>query len=363
MPQAVGHQRTKRQAPIILGGLALLLALVVIAGIGSEAIARRRVAREFPAAGRLVDIGGRSIQLDCRGSGAPTVVLEGGLDILGALTWASVHDSLAASTRVCAYSRAGILWSDRSGRPSSVAAVVADLRLTLEKAGERAPFVLVAHSIGGLHATAFTERYARDVAGLVFVDASHPDQVVRLEAATGVAMLPSSTVASVGALLARTGILRLLPASADPGAAPAFVRSIADAHLPNSIAALASELRGLTSTFDDTRAFRAFGDLPLVVLTAGAPTPSEVLTMMGMTAEQGERMRAEWIAMQQERSQWSSRGRHVLVPDASHYVQFDRPDAVVQAVREVVGQARAWQEGSSTRVARGPADPVRQRTH
>lgn len=320
-------------------GLIGLVALALLVGAGSEAVIRRRVSTEFPVIGRLIDIGGRSIQLDCRGTGSPTVVLEAGLDMLGSLSWASVHDALAATTRVCAYSRAGVLWSDPSDQHFSVAAIVSDLHLTLESAGERAPFVLVAHSIGGLYATEFTRRFGADVAGLVLVDASHPDQVARLEAVTDVGMLPAIGTVSVGARIARTGMLRLLPPSVDPRTAPALVRTIADKYLPVSLTAFASELRGLQTTFSEARVFRALGDIPLVVLTAGAPTPRETLQLMEMTADQGERMRLEWIAMQEDRVMWSSSGRHVLLEDATHYVQFDRPDAVVRAVREVVVQA------------------------
>lgn len=328
----------------VLVGIAAFLALALMVGSGSEAIIRRRVSREFPVVGRLVDVGGRRIQLDCRGTGSPTVVLESGLDLLGSLSWATVHDSLAATTRVCAYSRAGILWSDPSDRPFSVDAVASDLQRTLERAEERAPFVLVAHSIGGLYATEFTRRSGADVVGLILVDASHPDQVDRLEAATGVGMLPSSRPVSVAATLAGTGILRFVPASADPPTAPVDVHRIANAYRPVSIAALASEVRSLPATFGSARTFRSLGDLPLVVLTAGAPTPAATLQTMGMSEAQGTRMRTEWIAMQEERSTWSSNGRHVLVSDASHYLQFDAPNAVVREVREVVRQASREQQ-------------------
>src|SRR5215213_7765967 len=95
-------------------GLACLTAIAVGSGAGFEAAMRGRTARGYPAPGRLVDIRGRRLQLDCRGRGSPTVVLEAGLDHLGSLSWAAVHDSIARTTRVCAYSRAGIMWSDPS---------------------------------------------------------------------------------------------------------------------------------------------------------------------------------------------------------------------------------------------------------
>src|SRR6187402_2563202 len=90
---------------------ACLLATAIVSGASVEAVMRHRAARDYPAPGRLVDVGGRRLQIDCRGSGSPTVVLESGLDNLGSLSWAAVHASLARTTRVCAYSRAGMLWS------------------------------------------------------------------------------------------------------------------------------------------------------------------------------------------------------------------------------------------------------------
>src|ERR1039457_1199458 len=87
-----------------------LIVLAIIVGVGYEMMARNRAARDFPPLGKLVDIGGRPIQLDCRGSGSPTVVFESGLDMMGSLSWSAVHDEIAKTTRACAYSRAGIMW-------------------------------------------------------------------------------------------------------------------------------------------------------------------------------------------------------------------------------------------------------------
>ena len=66
-----------------------------------------------------MDIGGRKIQMDCRGIGSPTVVLQSGLDALGSLSWAAVHDEIVKTSRVCAYSRSRILWSDANPNSTS----------------------------------------------------------------------------------------------------------------------------------------------------------------------------------------------------------------------------------------------------
>src|SRR5262245_35970193 len=84
----------------------------LIFGATWEQYERHQAALEFPAPGRLLNIGGRRIQIDCRGTGSPTVVFESGGGFHGALSWAKVLDPVAKFTCACAYSRAGILWSD-----------------------------------------------------------------------------------------------------------------------------------------------------------------------------------------------------------------------------------------------------------
>jgi pimeloyl-ACP methyl ester carboxylesterase len=326
---------------IVLITLGAVLAAGLI-GASVEATLRARASRTFPVPGRLVDVGGRRLQLDCRGAGAPTVVLESGLDTLGSLSWAAVHDELAASTRVCAYTRAGIAWSDAALAPFDSAAAAGDLHAALATAGEASsPLVLVGHSIGGLYAMAYAERYAADVAGAVLVDSSHPDQVARLEKATGVAVPMPMRLLTFGAAIAWTGVLRLLPLDVAPLNAPTRVRAAADAFLPRSLAALTREARALPATFAALRPASHLGNRPLVVLTAAAPKPAAELAAMDLTAEQGRRREAEWLALQDEEAGWSTNSRHEVIRDASHYIQFDRPDLVVRAVRDVVHAVRS----------------------
>ncbi len=201
---------------LIRGSAAVLVLtlLVTIVGTVYEMTERSRAKRDFPVKGKLVDIGGRRIQLDCRGAGAPTVVFEAGLGIDGSLSWSTVHNEISKTTRACAYSRAGIMWSDPNDGPVSGRTVAEDLHATLDKAGEKPPFVLVGHSLGGPYITVFTKYFGADVAGLVFVDAAHPDQVQRFNT---IGMLPPSRVMEfrnrIGAALNWTGGVRAVVAS------------------------------------------------------------------------------------------------------------------------------------------------------
>jgi pimeloyl-ACP methyl ester carboxylesterase len=82
---------------------------------------------------RLIDIGGRRLNLYCSGSGSPTVILDAGLGGTTAV-WRLVQGTIAKATRVCSYDRAGMGFSDAAPLPRDAAAVVTDLHALLEKA-------------------------------------------------------------------------------------------------------------------------------------------------------------------------------------------------------------------------------------
>ena len=322
-------------------GLVGLVALAALVGAGYELVGRRRAARDFPPPGRLVDVGGRRIQLDCRGAGTPVVVFEAGLDVGGSLGWSSVHDSVAATTRACAYSRAGIMWSDARTGPHSAKAVAEDLHAALTRAGERPPFVLVGHSIGGPYVMTYAKYFGAEVAGVVLVDASHPDQVARLASVTSEDVGRALRPYRVASALAWTGLVRALAgaAAAVPHEPVAAARTKA-AYASTSLRAMLDEADGIDATLAEAGTFRRLGDRPLVVLTAGAPLSPAELADMKLTAAQGRQRDAIWRALQDDEASWSSRSQHRLVPDASHYIQFDRPDVVIAAVRSVVDSVR-----------------------
>lgn len=321
-------------------GVAAFAALLVLAGIVYERLGQYRAARDFPPPGTMVDIGGRKIQLDCRGSGSPTVLFEAGLSVEGSLSWTDVQPKIAAHTRACAYSRAGLMWSDFSSAPHSARQVAQDLHAALIKAGERGPFVLVGQSIGALYAMGFTRHFGPEVAGLVFVDPSHPDQVERV---AGFMTESRSMLSRVGVALAWNGLLR--------AAAPVLLprpphRTARDAeaiwaYAPKSLTTQLAESDSTDSTLAETRDFQDLGNRPLVVLTAMAPYTAAELRGMKITPEQGRQVQAIWKQLHEEQATWSSRSTHRVLPNSGHNIQLEDPDAVVDAVLSVVRAVRA----------------------
>jgi hypothetical protein len=100
------------------------------------------------------------------------------------------------------------------------------------------------------------------------------------------------------------------------------------------------ESDGITETMVEAGRLRQLGDRPLVVLTAMAPLPDPVLKALHLTRAQADQFQAVWRTLHDEEAAWSSRS-HELVNDATHYIQFDRPDVVIAAVRGVIEDVRA----------------------
>lgn len=144
-------------------GLAVALLLLLVAGTGWQAVAHSAELSAYPAPGRLIDIGGYALHLQCLGQGSPTVILEGGAPEWS-IHWQTVHREIAKFTRVCAYDRAGYGWSDPGPSPRTAQRIVDELHTLLVRAGENAPFVLAAHSLWGPAALLYQHTYPEDKA-------------------------------------------------------------------------------------------------------------------------------------------------------------------------------------------------------
>src|SRR5215467_6287043 len=126
----------------------------------------------YPPPGRMVDIGGRSLHLNCAGKGTPIVILMAGGGAFS-IDWALVQPKVAESTRVCSYDRAGLGWSDPGPAEETVEETVSDLHALLRASDERGPYVLVGASIGGIFIQAYQRAFPKDIAALVFSNSSN----------------------------------------------------------------------------------------------------------------------------------------------------------------------------------------------
>lgn len=318
----------KRIAAVLVG----IVALAVLLGFGYERFARWRVARSVVPPGSLVEVDGQRFHLDCRGEGTPTVLLEAGLDAGGSQSWATIHSTLAADTRTCAYDRAGIMWSDPGPQPRDALQIADELHALLAAAGESPPYVLAGHSLGGLLARVYRDRHPDQVAGLVLVDSSHPEQFGRFPQAVQEAMKPPPLL--LLRLMANLGVLRL-NAPPPPPPLPATTGEAVAALFVPSLPGMMAEMAVLDTIAAQAGGTGELGDLPLVVLSAGRHPGDGRLD-----PETLQEVAGIWGELQAELAALSTNADHRTLTDAAHYLHWDDPEAVVRGILDVVEAAR-----------------------
>jgi pimeloyl-ACP methyl ester carboxylesterase len=243
----------------------------------------------------MISVGDRRLAVYCEGDAArsPTVILipAGGST---AKDWVKVQPEVSGFARVCSYDHANFGASDKAPvKLQSADEVVEDLHGWLKASGEKAPFILVAHSIAGIYARRFLAKYRGEIAGLVFVDSSHEEQVLRLHELDPQGPAPDDITARLGYFV-------------KPG----------------------ERLEWRT-------------DLPLIVLARGKPTPRKARDGSDsqnnrMTEEQFVAWDRIWRGFQEDLAKRSTHGELRIAEQSGHFIQRDQPELVIQAIRGLV---------------------------
>ena len=306
-------------------GTAVLVA--VSTALGIQALLSHLSLRDNPPPGSLIDLNGRQVHVRCAGEGSPTVILQAGHI---SLTWMSVFSEIAELTRVCTYDRPGWGWSEPASSPRTAETIVQELRVLLQAADIKPPYVLAGHSFGGLLMQLYAVRYPDDFEGIVLVDSSHPDQAQRTSD-----LQELDTVAKALKIVGPLGLARMLlpvaPAG-DPTSRDSTVIALekdllmTNRTLRTIVAELSVMRQSLLQVADSSV---DFGDKPLVVLT------------------QGRRRPEFWQQMQEDLSRLSRVSDWQVVDDAGHFIHHDRPDVVVDAIRRMLEQIEANPSGAS----------------
>lgn len=325
---------TKQSNAQVGGGVSTTIAAIIVllsAHALHSPVAAQSTAEASAPPGRLMDLGGFRLHLMCTGPrqvGEPTVVLSiggGGF----AVDWSMVQKPLSDSARVCSYDRPGFGWSDAGPTPRTFMQEAYELRTALERAGERAPFILVGQSLGGFVVRRFAEAQISDVSGIVLVEPANENGYLGY---SGQWVIPRTL--------------------ASPRSVPS-VRSFADS--PPIPLEGADRSSCLTGGDRSVRLFRCYaprtpqddyfaeemayfystwaetphplGKLPLVVITGTKPrTPPPGLSEAQLRAD----------SMRLDLSRLSSQGQEVRDSLSGHHVQRDNPVVVVEMIRKMI---------------------------
>jgi pimeloyl-ACP methyl ester carboxylesterase len=262
------------------------------------------------ASGRLIDVGGHRLYIQCTGSGGPAVILQAGLGASSS-SWANIAPAIAVTTTVCAYDRAGHGRSDEAG-PQDGIALATDLRTLLERAGVPGPYVLAAHSSGGPYIRVYAAHYPDQVAGMVLLDSQPDDAFTALPNYPGF-YATFRTVATLSPSLARIGLLGPLLGLSAHESTVAAARGGRD------------EFLSLPTVLRQSAALSSIGERPLMVVTAAA------------AADPG------WVAAQERLPRLSTQSVHRVLPAATHNSLISGVDAAasIQAILDVVASIQA----------------------
>jgi pimeloyl-ACP methyl ester carboxylesterase len=336
----------KRKQIVLL--LAVFIFTVIATGQGVASAAPDDTVYTRP--GQIVPAGdGARLNLYCMGSGTPTVVFESGWGDW-APAWSVVQPRIAKWTRACSYDRAGAGFSDPGPMPRTSVRIADELHAALHHAGIAGPYILVGSAFGGDPVRTFADRYMREVAGLVLVDADPDDlepEAMREEAHRAHAGIPSDLRDCRNAIAEHKPLPRTC--------ANLFFRGLPDAtwspelnskllHIAQTKIAMydsyASEMEQTAA--DETylqKHRRSFGSRPIRVLTSGnhgvghleekpPDTPKHLKYEQETTLAQ-----ARWLGL-------SSNAKQIFARHSSEYIQFDEPDTVTDAIREVYDQSK-----------------------
>jgi pimeloyl-ACP methyl ester carboxylesterase len=297
-----------RLAAYVAGATLATLVLSLAIGAAYEMLASATEGSNAPHTGRLVDVGGHWMHIDCRGLGRPTVVMDAGHG--GAsLDWSLVQPSLQATTRVCVYDRAGMGWSEPVPGKRTPSELATELHALLAAAGESGPFFMVGHSLAGKNVRLFAATFPEEVQGMVLVDARSEIVDQNMSADDTAGFNAAIKVQAVIYSLARQiGLARLFGGAliGEPLVPVATAREMA--LLQTNAAAIDETYReGIArSANDDVLAGQTLGDLPLVVIAAED----------SMTSGAG------WAGAQEALSDLSTNGSLVVATGSGHYVQL-----------------------------------------
>jgi pimeloyl-ACP methyl ester carboxylesterase len=330
----------------------LIVAAALLSTIGSVR-AQENVPPPFPPPGRLIDVGGWKLHLNCTGAknaSQPTVVLESGLGDFS-VEWSLVQPGVAKFARVCSYDRAGDGWSEMGPFPRTYRQIVYELHTLLERAGEKGPYVLVGHSYGGWLVRAYQGTYPAEVAGLVLLEGGMDDPArilpngrlvhasdlakgspipeVKTSGPMTLADVPAGAMAAIRSGLAEaSATANEAPRNQLPDSAQRM-RTWALARVEHVVAA---QNPAENEELAQLRAARMKGDtplgnLPLVVIVRGVV---EETGPGALEREAARRTSFEVIV------NTSRRGNLMVAEKSGHHVQLQQPDLVITTIRDVI---------------------------
>lgn len=334
---------------IILIFLALIT-ILVISGMLYQFIATKIDEYKYPAPGKMVDVGGYKLHIYCTGQGGPNIILDAGMGS-SSIDWTLVQKEVSQFAHVCSYDRAGLGWSEKSPNPRTSKEMVHELHALLQASQMRPPYILVGHSFGGMNMRLYASTFPDEVFGVVLVDSAYEKQFEWQEAL----MKENPHFMQEPTLLERIKIYILENEIADYLGITRlrFVvnwrkeKGLSD-RLKETIIAKSTSTQALKSMRSPTgegsflkessmqveQSHNALENKPLIVITRAKKYDA----MPEEFKKADEAFKKIWLTSQQALVGLSKLGKHIFAQKSGHMINFEQPEIIVQAIREMVNE-------------------------
>ena len=276
--------------------------------------------KRYTPPGSIIALEEQDLHIYGKGGGSQTVVFDSGHGFPAYTNWSLIQPEISKISRTCIYDRAGYGWSEGNSKPRTSAQMVEELHSLLTKSGEKAPYILVAHSFAALNACLFASKYPHEVAGVVIVDGGTTDFYKQLK------MKPLISIMYLAKYLRALGLIRLLGQLHLISSLNLVQKHLAhenkkldkalfyQQYLNNS---MLNEMISLGKSIEQVSAVESLGDIPLVVITSG----------------QNAKNIKNWEEGHRSLLKLSKNKTHIIADGISHFIHLEQPETVIKAIK------------------------------
>ncbi|WLD94632.1 alpha/beta fold hydrolase [Alkalihalobacillus sp. AL-G] len=240
---------------------------------------------------KKVDVGGFKLNYSYHviNKESPTVILESGHG-MSSEVWNEVKNGISSFANIFLYDRAGLGKSELGNKPHHSNQVVENLNTLLQKENIKPPYILVGHSLGGIHIRVFAHTYPEKVIGLVLVDSAHEEQ--------------------------------------DQKMVPYFSKEIQDIYYSQFVAeGTYEDFKDSLRQVRDTR--NSFVDIPIHILSAGVKDDYHNDKTYGL-----------WLRFQKDFLSLSNHSKQVIAKKSNHFIHNKEPELVIESIKKIINKNR-----------------------
>lgn len=315
----------------ILKWIILILAAVFIIGFIYEQLSRLYFDKNYPPENEFVKVDGRKIHFSKKGYGPFTVVFESGIGV-DYLHWQKIQNDVSKHYTTLSYDKAGILWSETANEVS-LERYSKDLHQVLEKTNCPKPYILVGHSFAGITLRSFIKEHNDNIAGIIFVDVSHPEQLEK--SSEKLKMSVSTPPQWILSFFNEIGVIRILYSNIP------FTNSVAKEHWFNEhvkkyfykvFSGLMQEVENDEKLMQQANEIDSFGKIPLTIITAKYPQGVEQIADKSLEKE----YLSTHQILQQDLLNLSSKSKQIFAKKSGHYVTLQQPELIYKEIKDII---------------------------